>query len=1012
MKNFKRSLAVLLSAALLVSALVVPGMLVSAEAELDVWDGTSVAPADSDNDGVYEVSTPEELAWAVKNSGGKSYILTTDIYLNDPAAVNWATGAVNEGYEPKEWYEGTTAFSGSFDGNGHVVYGLYYPVGNNSELLVVKNAGLFPSVSTGTTIKNLGIKNSYLESKGFVGPLIGYFSDKLEMRLTIDNCFTDDTVTVIAYEPKANSYTFGAGGLIGGFYNSGNITITNCYSSANTSAFNADNSVSARNGKIVGDIWLAGDDWATKYVNLVIKNCYTYGGKPCPGSKQATFTSYENVFSTAAPASNGPWTQVSAANMTGSAAASNMAGLGKAFCITAKTPALKLFVGVSETSWGGFRDSNLEGEGTTENPYLVYTAEQLAYAINSGVNKVFQMQNDIVLNDIVVKTEDGVGVIYKADGETPADKSTLIPWASGSFPGTIDGNGYVVHGMYFEGEVQNPTSETDWQKCFAFIQTAANTTVVKNLGLEDSYVRYEGGTAAGFVGYIHALAASVQNSYVGSSVYLEGYNVGGILGSGDAGKLGADAIKNCYVTATLNATGESKRWGALYGDVWSFAANCTISNVYSTSQLATTVVSCVTGSYGTATKTTGYIGSIHDGNTMYLGDAFRYVENDLPVLKVFDHDDNMGWGGLGNAVFAGGNGSEATPYQISDASQLAYMVRLGGQGKYYELVNDIVITDLDAVNWSTGEVKDGVKFKPVRWFGGITGSGDQYGNLNAATNYQRFSGGLDGNGYKISGIYYEPYYTGRDIEAEGKWLTSVGLIPAVTTSTITDIMLTDSYISGGRFTGGVVGHATNSTINNVVVDNTVTLMTTNVGLENEGKAFESYSTGAILGYAHGSFNMDNCGTSAKIICAGHLNGLVGTQWGTKVTITNSYCVGYKPIAAAGGGGTNTLTNVYGDVTASADPAVTTLETAQITGKNALDNMPGLDATFWYGVSGQGPLPRAYGERITDISCDGKFEKNSEAEALRVGLITGAELLFADVNGDNAVNVLDLVSLFK
>ena len=84
----------------------------------------------------------------------------------------------------------------------------------------------------------------------------------------------------------------------------------------------------------------------------------------------------------------------------------------------------------------------------------------------------------------------------------------------------------------------------------------------------------------------------------------------------------------------------------------------------------------------------------------------------------------------------------------------------------------------------------------------------------------------------------------------------------------------------------------------------------------------------------------------------------------------------------------------------------------IIGKNALDNMPGLDTEYWYGVTEQGPLPYAYGERICDISCDGKFDKASETVALRVGLITGEDLLFADINCDTVIDICDLVAFAK
>lgn len=1015
---FKKVTATVIAIVLLATCLIIPSV-VGATDELDIWDGTEVAPLDIDNDGVYEINTPEELAWAVRNGNlARNYILTTDIYLNNPDAVDWATGAVNDGFTANAWYEAIT-FTGNFDGDGHVVYGLWYPVGNNAEVDFNCCVGLFPKLGAGSTVKNLGVRQSYLETKGFSGAIVGFFTELTKANISIDKCFSDETVTLKGYQPADNNYQFGAGGIVGGFYNSGYVTITNCYSTANTTSPNVNGKDEKRTGKIVGDIWLAGSAWETTYINLVMKNCYAYGDKPCPGGKNATFSTFENVYSTAAATSKGPWTQV--ANMQGSAAGSSMGNLGSAFYVTDSFPALKVFnKSISENAWGGFRSNKFDGEGTSESPYLVYTADQLAYAVNTTENKVYQLQNDIVLNDIVVKIEDGVGVIYNADGETLADKSNLMTWSSGAFPGTIDGNGHVVRGMYFEGTVANPTSETDWQNCFAFIKTATNTTVVKNLGLEDSYVRYEGGTAAGFVGYIHALSPVVRNSYVGSSVYFEGYNAAGIFGAGDGSKLGNKAIANCYVLATLKATGaKDPSCGALYSDVWSMKKDIfTVENVYSTTKLTNSgTPTYAKAAYGSVSKTATdntYIGSIIDGNCMYLGDAFQYVEGDFPILKVFA-ENKMVWGGLGGELFAGGDGSAEAPYQISTPEQLAYMVRIGGNGKYFELVNDIVITDLDAVDWATGEVKADLGYEPLRWFGGSSGSGDVYGNLNKTTDYARFSGVLDGNGYAVSGLYYEPYYKDRDTEKDGKWYTCVGLIPATTGTTVKNLMLTDSYVFGGRFSGAVVGHATNSTINNVVVTDTVKVNTIPVGKDNGAeKEFESYSAGGILGYAHGTFNMDGCGSSAIIECKSHCNGLIGTRWNTKITVSNSYSVGVRPLAKDGStNGSDNATNVYTDATTTGAPeGVVVIAADQITGKNALDNISGFDANFWYGVSGQGPLFRSYGERISDINCDGAFEQNSEAEALRVGIITNTDTPFSDINSDTVVNILDLVAFCK
>ncbi len=996
MKNTKRLLAVLLSVALLISCVVLPVAANAEEGEPDVWDGTKVAPADSDSDGVYEINTPEELAWVVNSGSSSNFKLMNDIVLNDIVVkIEEGVGVIYEAdgetladtSKLTPWTSGS--FKGTLDGNGHVVRGIYISASQESYSWDKVVAFIKSAESANTVIENLGIEDSYIShTNGAVG---GFIGNVQHANAKVRNSYLGSSVYLAG---QSGGGIFGSGSM-GNF---GPNCIENCYVLATI------NCTGTRWGAFYGETWSRGNNSK----NMSIKNFYS-SMRLCGESDKSGWLTITNSYDDVTATSG----------YVGAIADGNTMNLGDAFyAVKGDLPKLKVFA-EQEVYWGGFRDSDLEGNGTSDDPYLVYTPEELAYAVNTTENKVFQLQNDIVLNDITVKIEEGVGVIYDANDNKLEDYSVLNTWASGAFPGTIDGNGHVVRGMYFSGAVANPTSETDWKNCFAFIKTAADTTLIENLGLEDSYVRYEGGTATGFVGYIHCKAATIRNSYVGSSVYLEGYNVGGLFGSGEASGLPANAATNCYVTATLNGTGASTRWGALYGDIWS-VKSCSMSGIYSTSPFSSNGdPSFLTHSYHKITETTGYIGSIHDGNTMYLGDAYYAVDGEFPKLKAFLKDD-IAWGGLLENKYAGGSGTADDPYQVSTPGQLAYMVYSYGMANnvkiYYELVNDIVVTDLDVVDWSTGEVKEGLDYTPAQWIYGTANGGASYKGISGESWFQ---GTVNGNGYKVSGIYYEPYYEGRDIETEGKWPTCVGLVPATANNSISNIMLTDSYIAGGRFSGGISAYSSNSSLNNLVVADTVTVVTTNVGKEhgyvynNNVANYESYSAAGVVGYSAGTLNMDNCGTSAKIVCAGHLNGLVGTQWNTTVNLTNSYCVGYSPIATAGGGGTNNITNVYADVTAKADPSVTALETAQITGKNALANMDGLDTNFWYGVSGQGPLPYAYGARIVDINRDGKFEKNSEADALRVAIITGdTSAYFADRTDDGFVDIFDLVTFVK
>ncbi|MBE6781758.1 MAG: hypothetical protein E7540_03445, partial [Ruminococcaceae bacterium] len=86
----KKIILFVLSAAILLSSLLVPGMITFAENdELDIWDGKTVSTTYDGGDGLtpetaFQISTGEQLAGAIFNGGGnKYYKLTADIYLND-----------------------------------------------------------------------------------------------------------------------------------------------------------------------------------------------------------------------------------------------------------------------------------------------------------------------------------------------------------------------------------------------------------------------------------------------------------------------------------------------------------------------------------------------------------------------------------------------------------------------------------------------------------------------------------------------------------------------------------------------------------------------------------------------------------------------------------------------------------------------------------------------------------------------------------------------------------------
>ncbi|NMP36544.1 MAG: hypothetical protein GX051_00250, partial [Clostridiales bacterium] len=192
-----------------------------------------------DNWSVYEnyyaIANAGNLYWfaAQVNDGNTTYnaVLTTDIVLNPGTFDTNGTYAPADGETARQWtaigsYD--SPFTGTFDGNGHTVSGIYVNTASNLVGLFGKSAG---------TIKNTGVINSYIRGVISVGGICGS-----NVSGDITNCYNTGTVSA------SNYYVGGVcgsnGGSVTGCYNTGavsgsdsvggvigsnNGTVTNCY---------------------------------------------------------------------------------------------------------------------------------------------------------------------------------------------------------------------------------------------------------------------------------------------------------------------------------------------------------------------------------------------------------------------------------------------------------------------------------------------------------------------------------------------------------------------------------------------------------------------------------------------------------------------------------------------------------------------------------------------------------------------------------------------------------------
>ena len=378
--NAKRVLSLFCAIALLLSSVILPNVVsLKAEGNLDVWDGTSnsTLAGAGEEDSPYIISTPEQLCYVVfeaENTSGKYYKLANDIYLNDVANASWQTNSPNK-WESKTNADNNTGFQGNFDGAGHIVYGLYTDNSSN----IWSKGGLFPYIAPNgsVTIKNVGIKDANINSSWSAGALIGQLTGgDASYTVTVSNCFADESVTL-----AGAFYT----GFIALIDSSCALDINNCYSRvifSETAYPNNDNK-----GAFVGGF--GGSAVRT------VSNCYVvlrnadyehgFNALPTSGSFTCSEVHAANDASNSLTQRNGiagfggghwPTDFKGASTLSGIFDFTNtwVAGATNDDYIS-----LKVFEKTEEEIkiWDGTSDSNLTGEGTEANPFVISTPEQL-----------------------------------------------------------------------------------------------------------------------------------------------------------------------------------------------------------------------------------------------------------------------------------------------------------------------------------------------------------------------------------------------------------------------------------------------------------------------------------------------------------------------------------------------------------------------------------------------------------------------------------------------------------
>ncbi len=211
----------------------------------------------------YIITTAAELRCAVHEGGANHYKLGNDIVINDTTAADWyngtglrnwmkgkrSDGTTSEGYEAREM-SAASIYTGTFDGNGHTISGLYINYeasGKNSVKTTVSGFALFPMVN-GATIKNVQLKDVYIKSNTTdttachaYGALTGYvfYGGVNVENVAIENVKFELNRTAYLTTQLANAYKLTVGGVVSNVNGPVNITdvIVKNFSSNVTNAY-------------------------------------------------------------------------------------------------------------------------------------------------------------------------------------------------------------------------------------------------------------------------------------------------------------------------------------------------------------------------------------------------------------------------------------------------------------------------------------------------------------------------------------------------------------------------------------------------------------------------------------------------------------------------------------------------------------------------------------------------------------------------------------------------------
>jgi filamentous hemagglutinin family protein len=778
------------------------------------------------------VNTVNNLQAMNTNLAG-AYALGKDI--DATATSGWDGG---KGFLPIA-DSGATPFSGTFDGDGHIITGLYInrPTSTNYVGLFGHSSGV---------VRNVGLVNGNITGNGFVGGLVGY------------------NYSALAAASISNSYSTGAvsgysevGGLVG--ENRG--SISNSYSAAMITG------TGNYYGGLVGN----------NYTGGAISNSYSTGAVTVTGDYVGGLVGYNgtgaisNSYSTGAVSGTGDYVGGLIGGFGGGAIAGSYwdtqtSGQAASAAGSGLTTA-QFMTQASFTGWD-FTNSWWMS-GTNTRPFLrseyrteIANAHQLQLmALNLGASYILAADLDL-------------GELTRASGLWNTEKG-FVPVGSQAAPfsGTLDGLGHTITGLY----INRGTDEG-----IGLFGYTSSTSSILNAGLINASI-LDGYHVGALVGDNYGL---IQNAYsTGAAGAITGKStVGGLVGwnwgtvrnsystlaiSGDNGVGGlvgvnSGEIANSYSTAVVSYRGllfysESNMGGLVGSNVG------TISNSYHTTGTVTGNRSNVGGLVGyNANNITGIIGSYNTAPVVGTSKVGGLAGSNSGKISDSYNSDTATVSGTGSDV--GG----LVGYNTGAISDSYNDGTVTGTGTYVGGLTGENYGGTITRAWNTGAVTG------TNAVGGLVG--DNYSsivnsyNTGAVTGNSSVGGlvGYQDPGGSTSGSYNTGAVSGNDSVG--------GLVGQNYYGTVSKTYSTGE-VEGNSAVGGLVGWNEGSVANSYSTGSVT------------GTGASQTRIGGLVGYNNASGGEDisysySTGAVSVAVDATNVGGLVGRN--NEGTITHSY----------------------------------------------------------------------------------------------------------------------------